>query len=94
MLSEIRRIRILELRFEVGSDAPEMLRTDLLHLDLHCPVLRIDIVELLLAGLSRVGLYLGIKIFVDMDDTLHAQSEVIKGTPLIILCHRTDCTLE
>ena len=49
MLSEIRRIRILELRFQISSDPLEVLCTDLLHFDLHRPVLRVNIVKLLLA---------------------------------------------
>ena len=29
-----------------------------------------------------------------MNDALHAKPKVIQGTPLIVLCHRTDSSLE
>ena len=54
-----------------------MLGTDLLHFNLYCPVLRVNIIELLLTGFTSVGLHLSIEILVYMDYLLHSQAQVI-----------------
>ena len=88
------KFNILELWLQICSDALEMLGTDLLHFNLHCPVLRVNIIELLLTGFTGIGLHLSIEILVYMDYLLHSQAQVIQCSPLVIILHCPDSPAE
>ena len=71
-----------------------MFGTYLFHLNLHGPVSRIHVIELLFARFSVVGLDLRIQVFIDMDNVLHPEPEVIEGSELIIGLHCPDSPSE
>ena len=83
----LRHFRFLENWSQPAAYPLQVSGADLLHFQLHGPVLGVHIVKLLLSGLSGISLYLGIKIFVYMNYLLHPEPQIVKGAPLIILLH-------
>jgi hypothetical protein len=87
-------IYILEARSEVTVDIFEVLGSSLLHLDLYATVLRINIVEVLLASGTVVELYIIIEVLVDVLQSAllaHFEAEVIETSVLIINIHASYC---
>jgi hypothetical protein len=86
-------IYILEARSEVTVDIFEVLGSSLLHLDLYATVLRINIVEVLLASGTVVELYIIIEVLVDvLQSALLAnfEAEIIETSVLIIYIHASN----
>jgi hypothetical protein len=86
-------IYILETRSEVTVDIFEVLGSSLLHLDLYATVLRINIVEVLLASGTVVELYIIIEVLVDvLQSALLAnfETEVVETSVLIINIHASN----
>ena len=52
-----------EVRFQISADLVQMIRRDLLHLDLHGAIARVDVVELCFTGFARVRFELAVKNF-------------------------------
>ena len=86
-------VNVFEARSEVAIDIFEVLGSRLLHLDLYATVLRIHIVEVLLASGTVVELYIVIEVLVDVLQSAflaHFKAEVIETSILIINIHASN----
>ena len=70
-----------------SANLVEVLCRHLLHLYLHLAVARVDVVELALAALARVGLHLRVQILVKMENlrlAAYVQAQVVEARPLVV----------
>ena len=70
-----------------SANLVEVLRCHLFHLYLHLAVARVDVVELALAALARVGLHLRVQILVKMENlrlAAYVQAQVVEARPLVV----------
>lgn len=75
----------------------KMLSASLLHLNLYGTVLRINVVEKLLAGLAGVSLDLVVEIFIDVDKAAflgNLQAKVVQSGIFIVNIHSCDGFLQ
>ena len=75
----------IERGVDFGADGSQVSGGSMLHLYLYLAIAWVHIVELLLARRTCVGLLLGIKLFVDVEDTALATQEQAQGVNSRIL---------
>ena len=81
---------VLELRFQIAADGLQVCGAGLLHLDLDGTVLRIHVVEDLLAALAGIGLHVVIQELVDVLQRPflgNLQAQVVHAGELVVHIH-------
>jgi len=92
-----RHVDVGEDGFEITVDIFKVLGNSLFHFDLYAAVLRIDVVEELLARLAVVELYVVVEILVDMLEMAllaYFETEVVEASELVVNVHASNCVAE